>query len=67
MELGVLHLKIKMFLSDLRDIAAADGRLNSNEKHLHDKIAKELGINVILIDKNTRKNLSTKYEKRIHS
>ena len=56
-----------MFLSDLRDIAAADGRLNSNEKHLHDKIAKELGINVILIDKNTRKNLSTKYEKRIHS
>ena len=47
----------KTFLSDIRDIAVADGRFNSDEKHLHDRIAKELGINVMTIDKNTRKKL----------
>ena len=59
--------KIKKFLSNIRDIAVADSRFNSDEKHLHDRIAKELGINVMTIDKNTRKNLVTKYEKRIRS
>lgn len=47
----------KTFLSDIRDIAVADGRFNSDEKHLHDKIAKELGINMMTIDKNIRKKL----------
>jgi len=47
----------KTFLSDIRDIAVADGRFNSNEKHLHNKIAKELDINVMSIDKDTRKKL----------
>ena len=47
----------KTFLSDIRDIAVADGRFNSDEKHLHDRIAKELGINMMTIDKNTRKKL----------
>ena len=47
----------KTFLSDIRDIAVADGRFNSEEKHLHDRIAKELGINVMTIDKDTRKKL----------
>ena len=28
----------KTFLSDIRDIAVADGRFNSDEKHLHDRI-----------------------------
>ena len=47
----------KTFLSDIRDIAVADGRFNSDEKHLHDRIAKELGINIMTIEKNTRKKL----------
>tara|TARA_B100001996_G_C18645181_1_gene587099 strand:+ start:829 stop:1260 length:432 start_codon:yes stop_codon:yes gene_type:complete len=47
----------KTFLSDIRDIAVADGRFNSEEKHLHDRIAKELGINIMTIEKNTRKKL----------
>ena len=47
----------KTFLSDIRDIAVADGRFNSEEKHLHDRIAKELGINMMTIEKNTRKKL----------
>ena len=47
----------KTFLSDIRDIAVSDGRFNSDEKHLHDRIAKELGINMMTIDKNTRKKL----------
>tara|TARA_Y100000385_G_scaffold253511_1_gene277711 strand:+ start:330 stop:761 length:432 start_codon:yes stop_codon:yes gene_type:complete len=47
----------KAFLSDIRDIAVADGRFNSDEKHLHDRIAKELGVNMMTIDKNTRKKL----------
>ena len=47
----------KTFLSDIRDISVADGRFNSDEKHLHDKIAKELGINMMTIDKNIRKKL----------
>ena len=47
----------KTFLSDIRDIAVADGRFNSDEKHLHDRIAKELDINMMTIDKNTRKKL----------
>ena len=47
----------KTFLSDIRDIAVADGRFNSDEKHLHDRIAKELGINMMTIDKNIRKKL----------
>ena len=47
----------KTFLSDIRDIAVADNRFNSDEKHLHDIIAKELGINMMTIDKNTRKKI----------
>ena len=47
----------KTFLSDIRDIAVADGRFNSEEKHLHDRIAKELGINMMTIEKNRRKKL----------
>lgn len=47
----------KTFLSDIRDIAVADGRFNSDEKHLHDRIAKELGINMMTIEKNMRKKL----------
>ena len=47
----------KTFLSDIRDIAVADGRFNSEEKHLHDRIAKELGINMMTIEKNSRKKL----------
>ena len=47
----------KTFLSDIRDIALADGRFNSDEKHLHDRIAKELGINMMTIEKNRRKKL----------
>ena len=47
----------KTFLSDIRDIAVADGRFNSEEKHLHDRIAKELGINIMTIEKNRRKKL----------
>ena len=47
----------KTFLSDIRDIAVADGRFNSDEKHLHDRIAKELGINMMTIEKNRRKKL----------
>ena len=47
----------KTFLSDIRDIALADGRFNSDEKNLHDIIAKELGINMMTIDKNTRKKI----------
>ena len=47
----------KTFLSDIRDIAVADGRFNSDEKHLHDRIAKELGINMMTIDKNPRKKI----------
>ena len=30
---------------------------NSEEKHLHDRIAKELGINMMTIEKNRRKKL----------
>ena len=49
---GFIFENKKTFLSDIRDIAVADGRFKSNEKHLHDRIAKELGINVMTIDKN---------------
>ena len=44
-------------MSNIRDIAIADGRFNSDEIQLHYRIAKELGINMITIDKNTRKKL----------
>tara|TARA_Y100000991_G_C21802588_1_gene276063 strand:+ start:274 stop:537 length:264 start_codon:yes stop_codon:yes gene_type:complete len=47
----------KTFLSDIRDITVTDGRFNSDEKHLHDRILKEIGINMMTIDKNTRKKL----------
>ena len=57
-------MKIKN--SDIRDIAVADCRFNSYE-NIYNRIAKELGINVMTIDKNTIKKLVTKYEKRIHS
>ncbi|MGB0998844.1 MAG: hypothetical protein ACPGVE_00740 [Flavobacteriales bacterium] len=42
----------KDILSDLRDIAVADGRFGEEEKSLHDLIGKELGINILTADKN---------------
>ena len=50
------HENKKTFLSDIRDIAVADGRFNSYE-NIYNKIAKELGINLMTIDKNTIKKL----------
>lgn len=49
--------KKKSFLSDIRDIAVADGVFNSEEKNLHDRIAKELGINIMTTDKVIRKKI----------
>lgn len=37
----------KDLMSDIRDIAVADGRFAEKEKQLHDMVAKELGINVL--------------------
>jgi len=37
----------KDILSDLRDIAVADGRFDEKEKQLHDVIGKNLGINIM--------------------
>ena len=48
---------LKSFLSDIRDIAIANGRFNEDEKQLHDKIARELGINVMTSDKSFKKKL----------
>ena len=42
----------KDILSDLRDIAVADGRFGEEEKQLHDLVGKELGINILTADKN---------------
>tara|TARA_B110000438_G_scaffold298379_1_gene346513 strand:- start:302 stop:733 length:432 start_codon:yes stop_codon:yes gene_type:complete len=47
----------KAFLSDIRDIAVADGRFSSEEKHMHDIIGKELGINIMTTDKDIKKKL----------
>ena len=47
----------KAFLSDIRDIAVADGRFSSEEKHMHDIIGKELGINIMTTDKTIKKKL----------
>ena len=47
----------KTFLSDIRDIAVADGRFNTKEKQMHDKIGKELGINIMTTDKKVQKKL----------
>ena len=57
-ELEGLNLEdLKSFLSDIRDIAIANGRFNEDEKQLHDKIARELGINVMTSDKSFKKKL----------
>ena len=47
----------KIFLSDIRDIAVADGRFNHDEKNMHDVIAKELGINIMTTDKVIQKRI----------
>jgi hypothetical protein len=47
----------KAFLSDIRDIAVADGRFSTAEKQMHDVIARELGINIMTTDKNFKKKL----------
>jgi tellurite resistance protein len=47
----------KTFLSDIRDIAVVDGRFNETEKHMHDIIARELGINVMTTDKDIKKKI----------
>tara|TARA_B110000977_G_C11065015_1_gene487467 strand:+ start:2253 stop:2684 length:432 start_codon:yes stop_codon:yes gene_type:complete len=47
----------KTFLSDIRDIAVADGRFNHDEKNMHDMIAKELGINIMTTDKIIQKKI----------
>jgi len=47
----------KAFLSDIRDIAVADGRFSSTEKQMHDIIGRELGINIMTTDKNIKKKL----------
>lgn len=47
----------KAFLSDIRDIAVADGRFSSEEKHMHDIIGKELGINIMTSDKTIQKKI----------
>jgi len=47
----------KAFLSDIRDIAVSDGRFSSEEKHMHDIIGKELGINIMTTDKTIKKKL----------
>ena len=47
----------KTFLSDIRDIAVADGRFSEDEKNMHDMIAKELGINIMTTDKDIQKKI----------
>ncbi len=40
----------KEILSNLRDIAVADGHFEENEKRMHDVIGKNLGINIMTSD-----------------
>jgi uncharacterized tellurite resistance protein B-like protein len=40
----------KELLSNLRDIAVADGRFGENEKRMHDVIGKNLGVNIMTSD-----------------
>ncbi len=40
----------KELLSNIRDIAVADGRFGENEKRMHDVIGKKLGINIMTSD-----------------
>ncbi len=40
----------KDLLSNLRDIAVADGRFGDNEKRMHDVLGKNLGINIMTSD-----------------
>lgn len=47
----------KTFLSDIRDIAVADGSFSEDEKNMHDMIAKELGINIMTTDKDIQKKI----------
>ncbi|MFQ3269104.1 MAG: tellurite resistance protein [Flavobacteriales bacterium] len=47
----------KTFLSDIRDIAVADGRFSEDEKNMHDMIAKELGINIMTTEKDIQKKI----------
>ena len=47
----------KTFLSDIRDIAVADGSFSKDEKNMHDMIAKELGINIMTTDKDIQKKI----------
>jgi len=47
----------KAFLSDIRDIAVADGRFSSAEKQMHDIIGRELGINIMTSEKTIKKKL----------
>ena len=47
----------KTFLSDIRDIAVADGRFSEEEKNMHDMIAKELGINIMTTEKDIQKKI----------
>ena len=47
----------KTFLSDIRDIAVADGFFSEDEKNMHDMIAKELGINIMTTDKEIQKKI----------
>jgi len=47
----------KTFLSDIRDIAVADGRFSKDEKNMHDMIAKEMGINIMTTDKEIQKKI----------
>ena len=47
----------KTFLSDIRDIAVADGFFSEDEKNMHDMIAKKLGINIMTTDKEIHKKI----------
>lgn len=51
----------KDLMSDIRDIAVADGRFGEKEKQLHDMVAKEFGINVLTAEEpNKRKSIGFK-------
>jgi len=47
----------KTFLSDIRDIAVADGRFSDREKEMHDIIGRELGVNIMTVDKKKKGRL----------
>ena len=47
----------KSFLSDIRDIAVADGRFSDREKEMHDIIGRELGVNIMTVDKKKKGRL----------